>query len=120
MILTNKDGEFLERLRRLVEEKELTVELIDNGCKRFVLRGNYGARIDREFAVTRQGVRWRFQRVFSEIYPQAYETILFIESHFGSQLRQAAMAIARERAELRKKAIYQSAFDLARGGRGDG
>ncbi len=120
MKLTTKDGVFLEQLRRLIDEKDLSVELIDDGYKRFVLRGNYGARIDREFQMTRQGVRWRFQRVFSEIYPQAYEAILFIESHFGTELRQMAMAIARERAELRKKALYQSAFDLVRGGRADG
>jgi hypothetical protein len=52
--------------------------------------------------MTRQGVRWRFQRLFNEIYVSAYETIYWIESQFGTALRQDALAIARERIRDRK------------------
>ena len=108
MKLTNKDAEFLARLRSLLEERALSIEFCERDLKRFILRNNYGDRIHKEFAMTRQGVRWRFQRVFGEMYPRAYESILFIESHFGAQLRRDAMAIARQRAELRKAAMKEA------------
>jgi hypothetical protein len=54
--------------------------------------------------MSRQGVRWRFYRLFNEIYIEAYEIIFWVESNFGTELRQKAMEIARERVELRKKA----------------
>ena len=47
--------------------------------------------------MTRQGVRWRFQRLLSDIYVSAFETILFIEKTFGTQLREHATRISRER-----------------------
>jgi hypothetical protein len=78
------------------------------------LRKNYGDRIGEAFGITRQGVRWRFQRIFSEIYIQAYETIFWIESLFGTELRQKALEIARERVELRKKAQKRGVFDFHR------
>jgi len=114
MRLTEKDGEFLIRLRRLLDEKSLSIEFLQREFARFVLRKNYGDRIHKEFGMTRQGVRWRFQRVFGEIYPSAYESILFIESHFGTELRQQAMAIARQRAEWRKKSMNKKGLELCK------
>ena len=105
MKLTEKDKEFLERLRRLMDERELSVDFREEGLKRLILRRNYGERIEREFEMTRQGVRWRFQRLFSDIYPSAYEVVLWIESNFGTELRAKAMAMARQRVDLRKKAM---------------
>jgi hypothetical protein len=114
MKLTSKDKEFLEGLRALMEEKELRVELKENGLKRLVLRKNYGDRVESRFDLSRQGVRWRFHRIFSEMYPSAYATILFIESHFGTELRAAAMTIARQRIELRKKALETGSSTVSR------
>ena len=104
MKLTNKDKEFLERLHRLLEKKELSVDLVSRGLKQMVLRGNYGDRIDRCFGMTRQGVRWRFQRLFNEVYVSAYETIYFLENLIGPELRGYALEIAKERVALRRKA----------------
>jgi hypothetical protein len=104
MKLTQKDREFLERLRALMDEKELWIEFRDDGVKHLVLRKNYGDRIAGHFGMSRQGVRWRFHRLFSNLYPQAYEAILVIESHFGTELRHSAMEIAKQRVEWRKKA----------------
>jgi hypothetical protein len=69
-----------------------------------ILKGTYGEHIDRSFRMTRQGVRWRFQRVFGEIYVSAFETILTIEKTFGQQLRDHAIRISRERYHLRQEA----------------
>ncbi len=102
MKLTQKDKDFLERLKQLLETKDLSVELKDDGYMRLVLRQNYGDKIENTFRMSRQGVRWRFQRI-ADCYVSAYETIYMIESQFGTQLRQQALAIARERVEMRKK-----------------
>jgi hypothetical protein len=104
MRLTAKDKEFLERLQALTEQKQLSIEMKEDGIKRLVLRGNYGERIEREFGLSRQGVRWRFQRLFNGVYVEAYERILWIESMFGNGLRHQAMAIAKERVDLRRQA----------------
>ena len=103
MNLTEKDKAFLEKLARLLEEKELDVELCMQPHRRFVLRKNYGDKIHRAFHMTRQGVRWRFDRIFNRIYVSALETILMIERGFGTRLRSEAMKIARQRYLLRKK-----------------
>ena len=42
MKLTQKDRDFLERLRMLLESKDLSVEMKEDGYKRLVLRQNYG------------------------------------------------------------------------------
>ena len=97
MKLTMKDKEFLANLRTLLDEEGLSIELKEKGLRRLVLRQNYGTRIESLFGMTRQGVRWRFQRLFNEIYIHAYLTILWIESNFGIELREKAMAIAKER-----------------------
>ena len=114
MKLTLKDKDFLERLRPLLDSKGLDIDLKKDGLKRLILRKNYGDRIEKVFGVTRQGVRWRFQRLFNEIYVEAYSTIFIIESLFGTGLRQKALEIARERVELRKKAQKMGNFEFHR------
>ena len=114
MKLTLKDKDFLERLRRLMKSKELSIELQQDGMKRLVLRQNYGDKIESEFGMTRQGVRWRFQRLFNEVYVEAYEVLYCIERNFGTGLRQKALEIARERVELRKKALKMGQIEIHR------
>ena len=66
--------------------------------------------------MTRQDVRWRFQRLFSQVYVEAFETILMIEKTFGTQLRDYAIKISRERYEARREAVregFQAADELA-------
>lgn len=114
MKLTVKDAEFLVRLRGLLDERQLRIELKDDGVKRLVLRQNYGDKIEGAFSMSRQGVRWRFQRLFNEIYVSAYTTVLWVESNFGTELRESAMAIAKERAEMRRKAIRAGSIPVPR------
>ena len=114
MKLTIKDKEFLEKLKNLFENRELSVELNDDGIKRMVLRKNYGDKIESRFGLTRQGVRWRFHRLFSKIYTDAYLTIFWIESNFGTELRELAIEIAKERVALRKKAKKMVQNDVCR------
>jgi hypothetical protein len=114
MKLTQKDKEFMERLRSMLDAKGLSVEMKDDGYKRLVLRQNYGDKIDTCFKMTRQGVRWRFQRLFNEIYVSSYEAIYMVESQFGTQLRQQAMAIAKERVEIRKRQQKMGSFNIYR------
>jgi hypothetical protein len=104
MKLTEKDKDFIEKLKSLMKSKDLSIELIDDGLLRLVLRQNYGDQIESEFNMTRQGVRWRFQRLFNEVYLNAYLTIFWIESNFGIGLREKVIQIAKQRVELRKKA----------------
>jgi hypothetical protein len=114
MKLTLKDKEFLEKLKSLLESKELSIELKEDGLKRLVLHRNYGDKIESEFNLTRQGIRWRFKRIFNEIYVNAYLAIFWIESNFGTELRQMAMEIAREQVEFRKKAKKMEDFEFCR------
>ena len=114
MKLTVKDKDFLERLKRLLEDKELKICLKEDGLKRFVLRQNYGDKVEKCFHMTRQGVRWRFQRLFNEIYTNAYETVFWMESNFGTELRPMALEIAKERVALRKKASSKGFFEAYR------
>ena len=78
------------------------------------MRKNYGDKIESEFNMSRQGVRWRFQRLFNEIYVSSYEAICWIESQFGTELRHKAIEIAKERVELRQKAQKMGNFMLCR------
>ena len=110
MKLTVKDKEFLERLKLLLQSKELSIELKEDGYKRLVLLRNYGDKVHDTFHLTRQGVRWRFNRLFNEIYVEAYSTIYMVESLFGTSLRHRALEITRERVELRKKAQKMGYF----------
>jgi hypothetical protein len=114
MKLTSKDKDFLETLRTLTDEHALHIDLRNDGLKRLVLRQNYGTRIETAFGMSRQGVRWRFQRVFSDIYVSAFETILLIESAFGTELRHKAMDIARQRVQCRKEAEKTGRIRLPR------
>ncbi len=113
MKLTVKDKDFLEKLKSLLEAKELKIDLKEDGLKRFVLCQNYGDKVERAFGMTRQGVRWRFHHLF-EIYVSSYEAIYFVESNFGTVLRQMALEIAKERVALRKKASQKVFFEAYR------
>ena len=104
MKLTEKDKEFIEKLKMLIDARDLKIELREDGLKRFVLRRNYGDKIERIFGLSRQGVRWRFQRLLGDIYISAYVTIYWVESLLGTELRAMALEIAKQRVELRKKA----------------
>lgn len=68
-----------------------------------VLCGTYGEKIHEAFRMSRQGVRWRFSRVFNDMYVSAFETLICIEKTFGPQLREHAVRISRERYELRQR-----------------
>jgi hypothetical protein len=86
-----------------MKSKDLRVELKPGHPSRMVLKGTYGKKIHNTFGVTRQGVRWRFQHIFSGIYCRAFETILFIEKIFGTELREYAIRISKERYALREE-----------------
>ena len=112
MKLTTKDKEFLETLRELMASKDLWVELKPNKPSYMVLKGTYGEKIHKAFQMTRQGVRWRFYRLFNQVYVEAFSTILMIEKTFGTQLREYAVRISRERYEVRQNVLnegFQSA-----------
>ena len=86
-----------------MESKELKVQLAPGEPSRMVLKGTYGEQIHKTFGVTRQGIRWRFQHLFGRAYVEAFETIMFIEKGFGTQLREYAIRISKERYALRQK-----------------
>ena len=102
--MTEKDKIFLEKLRKLMDSKDLRVELRPGDPSSMILRGTYGEKIHETFGTTRQGVRWRFQRLFNRVYVEAFLTILMIEKTFGTQLREHAVRISRERHTLRQEA----------------
>ena len=102
-MLTDKDRIFLTELKKLMDSKDLHVELRVSNPSRMVLKGTYGEKIHKTFGVTRQGVRWRFQHIFGLAYVRAFETILFIEKIFGTELREHAIRISRERYQLLEK-----------------
>jgi len=77
-----------------------------------VLRGTYGDKIHKTFRMSRQGVRWRFWRIFNQAYVAAFESILTIEKAFGTQLRPHAIRISKERYSLRQE-VLQSGFQNA-------
>ena len=95
-----------------MESKDLWVELKPGRPGYMVLKGTYGEKIHKTFRVSRQGVRWRFYRLFNQVYVEAFETILFIEKTFGTQLREYAVRISREMYEMRREILnegFQSA-----------
>lgn len=112
MGLTQKDREFLETLSQLMESKDLWVEFQEGRPGYMVLRGTYGEKVHQSFRMTRQGVRWRFHRLFNEVYVSAFETILFIEKIFGPQLREHAVRISQNRYALRQE-VHQAEFRSA-------
>ena len=98
-----------------MESKDLWVELKPDRPSYMVLKGTYGEKVHEAFRMTRQGVRWRFHRLFNNVYVSAFETILFIERIFGPELREHAIRISKERHELRQQATqngFQSADSL--------
>ncbi len=103
MKLTEKDREFLYTLKRLMDLKDLRVELQRDRPSYMILRGTYGEKIFKTFRMTRQGVRWRFQRVFNHAYIASFESIIMIETMFGTHLREHAIRISRERHSLRQE-----------------
>ena len=103
MKLTEKDREFVERLKHLLESRDLSVGLKTDRSSYMVLRGTYGEKIHRVFRMTRQGARWRFQRVFNDIYVAAFSTILLIEKTSGTELREHAIRVSKGRYELRRE-----------------
>ncbi len=114
MILSEKDKVFIEKLKNLVDEKELVIEAKNYGYKYLVLRQNYGDKVEQCFGMSRQGVRWRFHRLFNDIYVGAYETIYFVETSFGTSLRPMALEIVKERVAMRKKAQNLGFVDASR------
>ena len=102
-----------------MESRDLWVELKPDQPSRMVLRGTYGERVHKAFRMSRQGVRWRFWRLFNDIYVSAFETILFVEKVFRTELREHAIRISRERYALRQEAIsFQTADALLKGEEG--
>ncbi len=119
MNLSEKDKVFLERLKKLCDERQLEIEIKDVGVKYMVLRQNYGDKVELRFSMTRQGVRWRFHRLFNEIYVSSYETIYWVESSFGTGLRGMALEIVKERVEMRRKVNKVAFFGTPRREYGD-
>jgi len=100
-----------------MELKDLWVELKPGRSSYMVLRGTYGEKIHKTFRMTRQGVRWRFQRLFNCVYVEAFLVILMMEKISGTQLRDYAVRISRERWSLRNEAQstgFQSAAGVRR------
>ena len=112
MKLTEKDKAFLDNLRRLMDSKDLWVEFRAGNPSYMVLRGTYGQAVHKAFRMTRQGVRWRFHRLFNDVYVSAFETILFLEKAFGTGLRDHAIRISRERYTLHQE-VNSSGFQSA-------
>jgi len=96
-----------------MESKDLWVELKPSSPSYMVLKGTYGEKVHKTFRITRQGVRWRFQRLFSHVYVEAFETILMIEKTFGTQLREYAVRISRERYEIRRETLKEGFRDAS-------
>jgi len=100
-----------------MESKDLWVELKPDKPSYMILKGTYGEKIHETFRMTRQGVRWRFHRLFNHVYVEAFETILFLEKVFGTQLRDYAVRISKERYELRREVLkegFQTAMNVLR------
>ena len=96
-----------------MESKDLSVEYRPGKPGTMILKGTYGEKIHQTFRMTRQGVRWRFWRLFNDIYVSSFETILFIEQVFGTELREHAIRISKERYALRQEVAAQTAFQSA-------
>lgn len=113
MRLSQKDKAFLERLGELIDSDDLWIERTINRPSRFVLKGNYGARIEKKLGLTRQGVRWRFQRLFNELYVDSFCVLVYIERILGPEYRQDALIIASERFDDRRRALSDLSFKEA-------
>jgi hypothetical protein len=91
-----------------MESRDLWVELKPGTPSYMVLKGTYGEKVHETFRMTRQGVRWRFQRLFNQVYVEAFLTILMIEKTFGMQLRDHAVRVSRERHVIREDVADRS------------
>jgi hypothetical protein len=91
-----------------MDSKDLRVELRPAEPSRMILKGTYGQKIHKAFGVTRQGIRWRFHHIFSDAYISAFETVLAIEKIFGTQLREYAIRISKERYSIRQRNNQQN------------
>lgn len=118
MRLSAKDQEFLERLKELVNEDVLWIEQSVTPPLRFVLKGNYGTHVEQKFGISRQGVRWRFERLFNQLYVDSFAVLVFIEKLLGAQYRQDALIIAHDRFLSRQKAVQSHSFKEANSYRG--
>ena len=56
-VKANAPGRALEEIEQAFQALGLAIELREEGFKRLVLRQNYGDKIEREFGLTRQGLR---------------------------------------------------------------
>ena len=92
----------------LTASKDIWVELKRSSPSYMVLKGTYGKKIQKTFRVTRQGVRWRFQRLLNQVYVEAFLTILMIEKIFGTQLRDYAIKISKEKDNLRQESLQRN------------
>ena len=110
-LMSEKDKVFLEKLRKLIDSKDLRVELRSGQPSYMILKETYGEKIHKTFGVTRQGVRWRFQHLFGKKYVESFETIMFVEKFFGYQLRDYAIRISKERYALRQRVLQRSFED---------
>lgn len=113
MRLSEKDKEFLERLKDLMDDDVLWIERTMDHPMRFVLKGNYGTHVEKRFGISRQGVRWRFERLFNQLYVDSFAVLVFIEKLLGTQFRQDALIIAHDRFLLRQKALQNQSFTEA-------
>ena len=117
MKLTEKDKEFLENLKILMDSRDLWVELKPGRPSYMVLKGTYGEKIYKTFRMSRQGVGWRFYRLFNQVYVESFEAILMIEKIFVTQLREYAIRISKEKYALRQEIRndgFQTAIDVNR------
>lgn len=99
-------------MKQLMESHDLSVELRAGKPSYLVLRGTYGDKMHKAFRMSRQGVRWRFHRLFNDVYVASFEAIMLIERTFGPQLRDHAVRISQERYELRQR-LQENGFQSA-------
>jgi hypothetical protein len=58
--------------------------------------------------MTRQGIKWRFDRLLNDVYAESFVTLLRIESVIGPGMRFQAMEIARQRNVQSKQNLDQA------------
>jgi len=96
MKLPEKDKEFLENLKRLMESKDPWVQLKPARPSYMVLKGTYGEKIHKTCRRTRQAVRRRFHRLFNQVHVEAFLAALIIEKVFATRLREYVILISKE------------------------
>ena len=77
-----------------------------------VLRGTYGDKLHQDVSRVAPGPALAVsEAVQPHVYVDAFETILFVETTFGTQLRDHAIRISRERYTLRQE-LTQLGFQI--------